>query len=286
MLFSCNTGFKRPRKFYPKLQNDLKSFNNFKSIDTKATIINPGSDFSFRCKSTEFKQVVIGKLSQFFALDASTNMCSAAKSKCMVNMNEYAHGKSWSSSNCNTPKCKGNVDCIKKVCPTCSKSSLKTAVNNAEVYGSKESALSDRKCYIFSSFSVHSFLFFFYTFYIREAAATILAKDTIPISFCFPFVKNMPCLIACRDCFLRKLTECCCYFQHFCHSPPRDILVLLLLLAVSHICFFFSISPSLPLCLSPRPSPAAANHFSQSLRREPPRRFAAKVDTDPSQARA
>ena len=272
MLFSCNTGFKRPRKFYPKLQNDLKSFNNFKSIDTKATIINPGSDFSFRCKSTEFKQVVIGKLSQFFALDASTNMCSAAKSKCMVNMNEYAHGKSWSSSNCNTPKC--------------SKSSLKTAVNNAEVYGSKESALSDRKCYIFSSFSVHSFLFFFYTFYIREAAATILAKDTIPISFCFPFVKNMPCLIACRDCFLRKLTECCCYFQHFCHSPPRDILVLLLLLAVSHICFFFSISPSLPLCLSPRPSPAAANHFSQSLRREPPRRFAAKVDTDPSQARA
>ena len=196
MLFSCNPGFKRPRKFYPKLQNDLKSFNNFKSIDTKATIINPRSDFSFRCKSTEFKQVVIGKLSQSFALDASTKMCSAAKSKCMVNMNEYAHGKSWSLSNCNTPKCKGSVDCTstKKVCPTCSKSSLKTAVNNAEVYGSKESALSDRKCYIFSSFFVHSFFFFFslYTFYIREAAATILAKDTI----CFPFVKNMPCLIA------------------------------------------------------------------------------------------
>ena len=197
MLFSCNPGFKRPRKFYPKLQNDLKSFNNFKLIDTKATIINPRSDFSFRCKSTEFKQVVNGKLSQSFALDASTKMCSAAKSKCMVNMNEYAHGKSWSSSNCNTPKCKGSVDCTstKKVCPTCSKSSLKTAANNAEVYGFKESALLNRKCYIFSSFFVHSF-FSLYTFYIREAAATILAKDTIPISFCFPFVKNMPCLIA------------------------------------------------------------------------------------------
>ena len=182
MLFSCNPGFKRPRKFYPKLQNDLKSFNNFKSIDTKAaTIINPGSDFSFRCKSTEFKQVVIGKLSQSFAFDASTKICSAAKSKCMVNMNEYAHGKSWSSSNCNTPKCKGSVDCTKKVCPTCSKSSLKTAVNNAEVYGSKESALSDRKCYIFSSFFVHSFFSFF--LYIHVLFIFILVYERLPRPF-------------------------------------------------------------------------------------------------------
>ena len=143
MLFS---GFRRPRKFYPKLQNDLKSF---KSIDTKANIINPGSDFSLRCKSTEFKQVVIGKLSQSFALDASTKMCSAAKSKCTVNMNDHAHGKCWSSSNCNMCQCSGSVDCTKKVCPTCSKSSLKTEVYNKDSH----------------SWCVHSLFSFFLFFF-------------------------------------------------------------------------------------------------------------------------
>jgi len=281
-VFSCKSGFKPSAtsadsyrmtcdsksqwNLYPKLRdgtstacverptckvsdlNDIKSFNNFKSIDMQATTINPGSDFVFRCKTTEFKQVVSGKLSarcatdgtwthtfpttgdekacvaetkctktslqassehhnlnfkmlidgrtyvhdilqvddllsaqaqvkfacksgftksgsstfyavcgvdgiwtdtqkkaQSFASDASTKMCSATKSKCTVNMIEYADGKSWSSE-CNTCTCNnGSVECTEKVCPTCSKSSLKTAVNNADLYGYRGSALSDRK---------------------------------------------------------------------------------------------------------------------------------------------
>ena len=204
MLFS---GFRRPRKFYPKLQNDLKSF---KSIDTKANIINPGSDFSLRCKSTEFKQVVIGKLSQSFALDASTKMCSAAKSKCTVNMCQC--------------QCNGSVDCTNKVCPTCSKSSLKTAVNNAEVYESKGSALSDRKCFFFLFFFFYCFFFFFpifIVFFPFRLSRDQFSKRHHSNFFFLSFVKNMPCLIGCHDCFLWKLTECCCYFQLFRHpSSP------------------------------------------------------------------
>ena len=174
MLFS---GFRRPRKFYPKLQNDLKSF---KSIDTKANIINPGSDFSLRCKSTEFKQVVIGKLSQSFALDASTKMCSAAKSKCTVNMCQC--------------QCNGSVDCTNKVCPTCSKSSLKTAVNNAEVYESKGSALSDRKCFFFFIVFLIRFLIvfllffysFFFSFFFFRLPRPIQQKT--PFQFLFSFL--------------------------------------------------------------------------------------------------
>lgn len=301
-VFSCKSGFKPSANsagsyqmtcdskaqwnLYPKLRdgtstacverptckvsdlNDIKSFNNFKSIDMEATTINPGSDFVFRCKTTEFKQVGSGKLSaqcatdgtwthafpstgdekacvaetkctktsllassehhnlnfkmlndggtyvhdiskvndllsaqaqvklacksgftksgsgtfyavcgvdgiwtdtqknaQSFASDASTKMCSAPKSKCTVNMIEYADQQSWSSG-CNTCTCHdGSVECTKKVCPTCSKTSVKVAVNNAELYGSRGSALSDGNFLFFLLFFVYLFFFLFFLFF-------------------------------------------------------------------------------------------------------------------------
>jgi hypothetical protein len=238
LAFEGTACVERPTCKVSDLQT-IETYNNLVPIDIKSTEINPGIDFSFKCKSIDYKQVTSSQLSarcmsdgtwghafqtkdgakacmmetkcsksdltaqktahnlkfsmlvsgatyvhyyiqvgeqlaaksqvkfsckpdftmssgattfyavcgvdgkwtdtrgnaQTFATEASSKICSAAKSKCTVGGIVRAHEQSW-RSDCNTCTCNdGSSSCSTEVCPKCTMSSVKNAVNNADFYG-------------------------------------------------------------------------------------------------------------------------------------------------------